>query len=360
MFAMENAPRIWRTARVLLWAATWTQSSAALLSTGKSPPAQLQNACNSSSFNKNYQLGQKSLVQGQASASLPYLKRAHQICPSDYPAGRDLIVAYGKAGLLQEARAVAEGMLLDRDVAELRALLGELLAEGGDLRSAAEQYQKAAQLDPSEDNIFDFGSSLLKVDGNSALRIFRFGVEKYPDSEKMHLGLGTALYGQGLVDEGVTEAYRASQLNPKDAKAMEVLGQMAHIPATMSSAILERLSALRALYPRNARLTYYYAMVLSGRWSGEPASDFAQVMDLLKTAANLDPSLAEAHFQLGEFYEEQGQPLGALHAYMKAAKLDPQQESYHYRLALAYKKCGNRDEFRREMQIYRKLHGSEK
>jgi tetratricopeptide (TPR) repeat protein len=351
---------IWHAVAIPLLVATWTQSSAALPPTDEAFSAHVQNSCGSASFNENYQRGQKSLAQGKASASVSYLNRAHQLCPSDYPAGRDLIIAYGKAGLLEEARAVAERMLLDRDVAELHALLGELYAEGGDLRSAAEQYRGAAQLDPSEDNIFGFGSSLLKFEDNSALRVFRFGVEKYPDSEKMHLGLGTALYGQGLVDEGVIEAYRASQLNPKDPKAMEVLGQMAHIPAAMSSAIIERLSALRALYPRNARLTYYYAMALSGRWSGEPASDSAQVVDLLKTATNLDPSFAEAHFQLGEFYEEQGQPLDALHSYLEAAERDPTQESYHYRLALAYKKCGHADQYRREMQIYRKLHSGEK
>ena len=207
-----------------------------------------------------------------------------------------MVIAYGKAGLLEKARALGEEILREHDVAELHSLLGELYSEKGDSRSAAKQYQAAAQLDPSEDNVFDFGSSLLKFEDDSALRVFRFGTEKYPDSEKMHLGLASALYGQGLIDQGVTEAYKASELNPADPEAMGLLGQMAHIPAGMSAAIIDGFSALSKLYPRNGRLTYYYAMALSGRWSDEPAADSARVVELLKKATELDQILQRRIF----------------------------------------------------------------
>ena len=272
----------------------------------------------------------------------------------------DILITYGKLGSLQRARSLADEMSRQNNVPELHSLLGELYSDAGESRASAEEYKKAAELDPTEDNTFDFGSSLLKFEDDSALRVFRFGVDKYPSSEKMHLGLASALYGQGLIDEAAREAFQASELKPADPEPMEVLGQMEHIPASMSPAVIARLASLRALYPRNARLTYYYAMALSGRWTDEPASDDSQVLDLLKAATELDPSFAEAQFHLGEIYQERGHAPEALRAFRIAAKLAPDQESYHYRLALAYKKSGSMNEYRQEMEIYQKLHANAK
>jgi tetratricopeptide (TPR) repeat protein len=329
-----------------------------LLATGLagSLAAQETTACQSSSFGEDFRMGAKLLGQSQAKAAVPYLEKAHQECPSDYADGRDLVLAYAGAGFGDKARAALDQMLQQYDKAELHSISGELYAETGNQRAAAEQYQMAAKLDPSEDNIFDFGTALEKFEGDSAVRIFRFGVQKYPNSEKMHLGLGSALYGQGLVDEAASEVYRASEISPRDPNPMEVLGQMEHIPAGMSQEILGKFSQLHAMYPRNGQLAYDYAMALSGKWSDQPAQETARVVDLLKTAIELDPTLAEAQFQLAEFYEAQGKTAEALHSYEQATKTAPEQESYHYRLALAYKKCGRAEEARREMQIYRQLH----
>ncbi len=348
----------WQAVLVILLTIAWAQDFAVACGGQDSSP-QIKTSCTSAGFGESYRAGEESLLRQKAATAVPYLEKAHQICPSDYAAGRDLLIAYGKAGLPEKASALGEQILREHDVAEIHSLLGELYREKNDFRSAAKQYQAAAQLDPSEENVFEFGSSLLKFEGDSALKIFRFGVEKYPNSEKMHLGLGGALYGQGLIDDAVSEAFKASEINPTDPEAMELLGQMAHIPAGMAGAVIERLAALTNLYPRNAKLTYYYAMALSGRWSDKPAADSGQVIQLLKTATELDPSYADAHFQLGELYQEEGRTLDALHSYQEAARLDPKQENYHYRLALAYKKSGYPEESRKEMQIYQKLHGNE-
>src|SRR5208283_4084969 len=346
---MKKIPFAHLAAAVILLAVTGMQASGA-----QAPSPQAKPPCNSASFGENYQLGAKLLHQEMAIDAVPYLETAHQMCPSDYSAGRDLVIAYGKSGSMQKAATIAQEILSHNDVAELHSLLGELYAERGDLRPAAEQYQQAAQLDPSEDNIFDFGTSLLRFAGDSALRIFRFGVEKYPNSEKMHLGLGSALYEQGLIDEAVTEAYKASEINPTDAEPLELLGKMGYIPPPLTSAVIQRLSALCKLYPHNARLVYYYAMALSGRWSNLPATESSRVLEMLKTATEMDPAFAEAYFQLGQTYQEQDRPVDALLSYQQAVKFGPQQESYHYRLALAYKKCGHAEESHREMQIYQK------
>src|ERR1035438_3919695 len=184
----------WQAVLVFLLTVARAQDFAAAHDGQDSSP-QTKTSCSAAGFGESYRAGEEFLHREKAVAAVPYLEKAHQICPSDYAAGRDLVIAYGKAGLLEGARVLGEELLREHDVAELHSLLGELYSKKGDIRSAAKQYEAAAQLDPSEDNVFNFGSSLLKFEDDSALRIFRFGTEQYPNSEKMHLGLASALYG---------------------------------------------------------------------------------------------------------------------------------------------------------------------
>ncbi len=348
----------WQAALFILLNVAWTQGSAAAYA-GQDSSSQIKTSCSSAGFGESYRAGEEFLHREKAATAVPYLEKAHQLCPSDYAAGGDLVIASAKQACWKRHAPLAKKFWVSMMWQNFTRCWesSTVRKETLDLRRS---NTRPAELDPSEDNVFDFGSSLLKFEDDSALRVFRFGTEKYPDSEKMHLGLASALYGQGLIDQGVTEAYKASELNPADPEAMGLLGQMAHIPAGMSAAIMDGFSALSKLYPRNGRLTYYYAMALSGRWSDERAADSARVVELLKKATELDPNFAEAHFQLGVFYQEQDRSLDALHSYQEAARLDPEQGSYRYRLALAYKKCGYAIDYRREMQIYEKLHTTSK
>jgi Flp pilus assembly protein TadD len=321
---------------------------------------QADQGCGSQAFQQSYNVGTGYLLQEKPTAAVPYLERAHLACASSYPAARDLLAAYVQAGLSTQAQALAQTMADAHDTAEIHSLLGLLDTRNSDIHAAAAEYQKAAQLDPTEANIFDFGTSLLKFQGDSALKIFRYGTEKYPTSEKLHLGLGSALYAQGLIDDAVAEIYKASEIEPSDPHAMELLGNMGYIPSALASPIVARFDAFRQEYPRNAWLAYCYAMAISGRWSNQASAGPAEIIDLLRRATVLDPSLAEAHFQLGEFYQEQGQFNEALRAYQEAARLKPGQETYLYRLAVAYKRTGNMAMFNEEMQAYRKVHATQR
>jgi tetratricopeptide (TPR) repeat protein len=347
---IAGSPMNWQVAVVLL-AFPWVQQ----------PQGGVAGAdCSSQAFQESYNLGAHELGLGNAAAAVPYLEKAHGVCASSYPASRDLLAAYIQAGLATQARALAQTMMRTHDTAEIHTLLGELETSGGDIHAAAAEYQQAAQLDPTEDNIFNFGTSLLKFQGDSALKIFRYGTAKYPDSEKLHLGLGSALYAQGLTDEAVAEMYKASEINPADPHAMEMLGEMEHIPPAMAPQILARFAAFRRQYPGNAKLTYCYAMAISGRWSNQATADPAEIISLLKQATVIDPSFADAYFQLGEFYQEQGQSDQALHAYQEADRLKPHQQKYLYRLALAYKRAGNMAKFNDAMQAYRDAHANDR
>ena len=79
------------------------------------------------------------------------LQRAQALDPSHYEVGYDLARALLETGRLDEARAQVRGCWPRKDVGELHNLLGDIEQRAGNLTAAAEDYQRAAHMDPSEE-----------------------------------------------------------------------------------------------------------------------------------------------------------------------------------------------------------------
>src|SRR4051812_8699220 len=71
--------------------------------------------------------------------------------------------SYMEAGEPARAVEVLRGILSRRDTAAVRNLLGDALEAAGDLLAAADEFQKAAHADPSEEHLFDWGNNLLQL-----------------------------------------------------------------------------------------------------------------------------------------------------------------------------------------------------
>lgn len=307
-------------------------------------------------FEQYVRFSQQYLRLHNVSNAIPCLERAHALRETEFSTAYDLMLAYIQEGQMDAARTLAERQLQLQDRAEFHDLLGTIDSRQGRFRAASEQYQIATQEEPSEQNIFDFGSSLSKFEGDSAERIFRFGVAKYPNSVKLHVGLGSALYGHGRSSEGAKEMYQAAMLDPTDPHPMEMIGAAEQIPSSMAQEATARFAALVRLYPQNALLLYYYAMALSGRWSGDSSPVNPQTIELLKQSVLLDPHLAKPYFQLAEMEEQLEHYDEAVRYYERAARLDPANEQYLYRLAFAYKRTGNKSGFMKEIDRFQALH----
>lgn len=291
--------------------------------------------------------------------AIPCLENAHSIDPTADTHGFDVTynlgLAYLQAGETQAAKSLVENPLRTQDKAALHDLLGTIETTQHHFHAASMQYQIAAQEDASEQNIFDFGTSLLKFQGNSAEKIFRYGVAKYPGSVRMHVGLGSALYAQGQTTEAAQEMCAAARIDPADPHPMEMIGETEQVPPSLEVEISARFASLVHLYPQNGKILYYYAMARSGMWSGQ-ASASPRTATLLQRAVVLDPHLAKAHFYLAQIEEQRKQFTRAIENYRKAADLSPTNDQYLYRLAFAYKEAGNQPMFQKELQKFRMVH----
>jgi tetratricopeptide (TPR) repeat protein len=246
----------------------------------------------------------------------------------------------------------------------------------GDNLSAVREYQRAAELDPSEDNLFDWGAELLLHHApEPAGDVFGKGARLFPNSARMLIGLGVASFARGSADQAIEKICEASNLNPNDSTPYLFLGKIETAETLPSVKVIDALHRFVTLRPDDAEANYYYAV---GLWRRRSTQDMAQVKSLLNKAIALDPQFGPAYLQLGVLYSEGGDYRKAIFHYQRAIEAELQRrdrqkddsgmhdvaisdstadlliEQAHYHLAQAYRRIGQDDKAKSELELYEK------
>lgn len=310
----------------------------------------------SAAFIRERDAGVRFLRQNNAAKALPLLEAAHQSCPLDYDTSRDLATAQIMADNFAQAKSIIHDLLRQRDRPELHNLLARIATAKKDYRGAAVEYQVAATMDPTENNIFNFGTALFRLDYASATEILRYGLGKFPNSIKLRVALATALYAQGSSQEGATLLCEAGELAPSDPHPMEVLADTELVPLSILPRAVNLMENLRRQYPDDGLILYDYIMVKSKRWSGDTTALPEDFIHSLTLALTLNPKIPQAYYSLALAYDLKKLYSKEIAALRHAVELDPDKEQYHYRLAFAYRASGNMRGFRDELKKYQQLH----
>ncbi len=287
------------------------------------------------SYETNWRLGKFLADNDKAAEATPYLERASQLNARD---------------------------------AALHHLLGDTEEKLGDPLRAVREYQSAAELDPTETNLFDWGTELLAHRAlEPATEVFTKGNRLFPRSGRMLVALGVAWYARGSYDQATRCLVTASDLAPENPTPYLFLGKMQGVEENPSEASLERLARFAELHPDNAIANYYYAI---GLWkqltgSGSAVSEsVTRIESLLREAVRLDPKLAAAYLQMGILYSQRGDFPQAISAYQEAIRVAPEEAGAqlddtvggaHYRLAQAYLRTGDKIKAQEQLQLHIQL-----
>ena len=212
--------------------------------------------------------------------------------------------------------------------------------------AAVNEFEIAAHQDPSESNLFDWASELLLHRTlEPAIETFRQSAERFPNSPRMAIGLGIALYSRGNYEEAVKSLLRAADLSPSDPICYFFLSKAYDSSPSHAEEVIQRFARFSELQPNNAHAFYYYAMSLwKGKRAQDPGLDLHQIEALLKKAIVLDPKLTEAHLQLGNLYSDQTEYAESIPEYVKALEINSDLADAHYRLGQAYVHTGAKGE----------------
>ncbi len=308
-------------------------------------------------FDTNHNLGEFYVHSGKVAEAARYLGQAQKIDPSSYDNGYDLSLAYVLTGRLTDARPLVQDLLKKKNTAELHNLLAEIEEKDGKFVAAANEYETAAHMDPSESNLFDWGSELLihRTLG-PAIEVFQQAAERYPKSPRLVIGLGMALYSRGNYDEAVKALLHGADLDPSDPSCYLFLSKAYDSSPGQADEVIQRFRRFAELQPKNARALYYYAMSLwKGKRAQDPDLDLLQIEGLLKKSLALDDKLSEAHLQLGNLYSDQNKYAESIPEYKRALELSPELADVHYRLGQAYVRTGEKDLAQEQLQVYQQL-----
>lgn len=308
-------------------------------------------------YDANHNLGEFYIQSGKVAEALPLLRQAYHLNPTAYDNAYDLAMAEFLTGKLDDARAVAKALLQQKNTGEVHNLLGQIDEKDGKFVDAANDYEAAAHLDPSEDNMFAWGSEmLLHRTYEPAITIFQKASEMYPKSPRILIGLGLALYSRGIYDKAVQALIAASDLSPKDPRCYLFLSKAYNSSPLQADEVVDRFKRYADLRPDDALAQYYYAVSL---WKGKRVEtsnvNVALIESLLKKSIALDDSLADAHVQLGNLYADQHQYAKSIPEYKRALELQPNLPDAHYRLGTDLVHTGEKEKAQKEFAVYQQL-----
>jgi TolA-binding protein len=240
---------------------------------------------------------------------------------------------------------------------ELRQALGAVTPQSTVVENAA-----GGEAEPS---MFQRANALLLGgDYSQAAEAFGQGAAQFPQSARMELGLGVADYSRGLYEEAIDALCRAADLSSGSPQAYFFLVQAYSASPAKTAEVLKRLAAYASSHPEAAPAQYDYAVALwrsratAGRAPDMASDNAEQVERLLQSAIALDPSLAEAHFQLGAVLADQGDIGRAAREFERAVALEPQWAEAHYRLGQTYRRMGENGKAQGELEQSERLRTS--
>jgi len=270
--------------------------------------------------------------------------------------GNDPVLLYNtalacyQAGMPAKAEPLLARMPGVENSAEAQSLYGDVDEAMTRYKQAAQHYAAAARLDPSEPNVYMVGVEFLRHwTFDAAIKEFLAGVQRFPGSTRMKVGLGIAYYGGSYYDKAIPVFSELLAQHPDNAMYAELLGRDCIVPGEGTMPQCADLVRFAEKHPHNARIATDAAIaILHGPRDPKQA---ALARSLLARAMQADPKLADAHFAMGLLLQEEGKWPESIPELQEATRLKPDDAVAHYRLALADSHAGRMQQAHQEIAL---------
>jgi len=244
--------------------------------------------------------------------------------------------------------------------------LGMVYAEIGKTKEAGQEFDKAEQLDPKKKKDvdanrqhywvehFNAGIRLSNEDQNftAAAEEFQKAIDLDPNDVRAYTNLAFCLRKTGRQAEAFALFQKALSLNPTDVTTRKNLAA-SYIDMARSEAKEKRFVEAITLYERAAELDTTVAdtqFELANAYSEAAQAEsiavakaqyYDKAVSLYNRVLEREPNNIDATFNLGTAYLAMDKLDEALPLLQKAVSLDPKAYDFHYRLGRAYARAGS-------------------
>jgi len=244
--------------------------------------------------------------------------------------------------------------------AEAYALLGWSYQKQDQLPEMLKAFEKAINMDPANQTYYiDLGDGLAeKKNYATAIEVAKEAAKRFPSSSGVYSMKGSVELKMYLLTEALKSYSKAVELDPNNPRA--VLGlALTQWNMDRSDDAARTFEEGARKFPRDGFFLLKYALFLLNAPGERDAAQVARVRNLLKKSEELDGSMAETHFQLGNLAMRENNYDEAVDELQTAAKLEPDLSKAHLALARVYRRAGRTEEAEKETGLHRKLKASE-
>jgi tetratricopeptide (TPR) repeat protein len=205
---------------------------------------------------------------------------------------------------------------------------------GGDFERAEAEYHQVLAL-----ALQRMGDLLAaeQNDSEEAVRVLQEAVAAEPAYAEARIDLALVYFRAGRLEKASAEAAEVVKADPRNVRALQVLGNVEFAQGNFASAE-EHLHAALGIH-----LDFGTAYSLALAYLSQ--HKLAETKFLFDEILNDMGSTPELHVLLGRAYRETGYLDEAIREFKKAIELDPRYPRVHYYLALAYLAQGEKERF---------------
>jgi len=304
-------------------------------------------------------LGQALLEAGNAAQAAAAFSAAAAGKPGDANITYNWALALFNAGKFKEAGEVLDRHPAKESSAEAQSLLADIEEKRGHYEAAVEHFKAAAEIDPSETNLYALGIEFMRHwTFPAAIKVYEFATSKYPSSTRLQLGLGVAEYGNNDYARAIPVFADLLSAAPDNALYADLLGRSCMALSEQQNQACESLLTFALSHPKNAAAGIFAAANILRR--PQVQEDAGLARRLLEQAIAANPNIPEAYFQMAVLDQQQIQWQESATVLEKAIALRTEYAQAHYRLARAYRHLGRKEEAQREAELSQKYSEQEK
>lgn len=300
---------------------------------------------------------QQKLQGGQPAAAIALLQPLANATPPVKGTAHELGVAYYRTGKLTDAlQAFTQAEKEDPNDMESVQLLGLTLYRLGRPAQAIPYLQRVRQWMPNADADANHVLGLCYLNSqqyDEARKTFatQYGVP--PDSGAAYLFLGDMLMQANLPELARNAALQALKVSPQLPLAHFMIGEVNLFKSDVNAALqeFEQERAINPAYPATyARLGDVYIHL----------GKYQEAQQALTKALSLDTSSTGPFILMGKVLLLRGDAQTSSMYLRHAEKMDPNNYMTHALLSQAYRKMGDEEDAKREVDLVSKIHAAER
>ncbi|HZC44005.1 MAG TPA: tetratricopeptide repeat protein [Acidobacteriaceae bacterium] len=300
---------------------------------------------------------QQKLQNGQPAAAIALLQPLANATPPVKGAAHELGVAYYRTGKLTDAlQAFTQAEKEDPNDMESVQLHGLTLYRLGRPADAIPFLKRVRQWMPNADADANHVLGLCYLNSQQYDEARKTFAEQYsvqPDSGAAYLFLGNMLMQANLPEQAKTAAVEALKIAPQLPLAHFMIGEVDLFKSDVNGALqeFEQERAINPAYPATYDRLGDVDIHLG---------KYQEAQQALTKALSLDTSSTGPFILMGKVLLLRGDAQTSIMYLRHAAKMDPNNFMTHALLSQAYRKVGNEEDAKREVDLVSKIHAAER